>query len=58
MLFEWDIAKNETNKQKHGVAFEKAKSVFDDPYHLIFPDRQHSTEENDSFALGLWAMVY
>ena len=30
MEFEWDNHKNELNKEKHGVSFEEAKSVFDD----------------------------
>lgn len=31
MLFTWDPAKNERNKIKHGISFELAKLVFDDP---------------------------
>jgi len=29
--FEWDDAKAETNLKKHGVTFEEASTVFDDP---------------------------
>lgn len=28
LRFEWDAAKNETNKKKHGVSFEEAQTVF------------------------------
>ncbi len=31
MLFEWDEAKNRTNRAKHEVSFETATLVFDDP---------------------------
>jgi uncharacterized DUF497 family protein len=31
MLFEWDENKNRINKTKHGVDFETAALVFDDP---------------------------
>ena len=29
--FEWDEAKNERNKTKHGIDFETAQLAFDDP---------------------------
>jgi len=32
--FEWDRAKAESNLRKHGVAFEAACGVFDDPFAL------------------------
>ena len=31
MIFEWDDNKNRTNKLKHGLDFEVAATVFDDP---------------------------
>jgi uncharacterized protein len=31
MIFEWDEGKNRINKVKHGVDFETASHVFDDP---------------------------
>jgi uncharacterized DUF497 family protein len=34
ILFEWDEAKAEANRRKHGVSFEVAKLVFADPYAL------------------------
>lgn len=39
VLFEWDPAKAETNQRKHGVSFEDALQVFDDPYSLAEQDR-------------------
>lgn len=29
--FEWDENKNKTNIKKHGISFERAKSIFDNP---------------------------
>lgn len=32
--FEWDEKKNQANLKKHGINFETAQLVFDDPRHL------------------------
>jgi uncharacterized protein len=32
MRFEWDEAKNRSNLRKHGIDFETASLVFDDPF--------------------------
>jgi uncharacterized protein len=29
--FEWDPAKNASNRRKHGISLEEAAAVFDDP---------------------------
>ena len=34
MEFSWDENKNESNLIKHGLSFETAKLVFEDPFHL------------------------
>ena len=39
MLFEWDEAKARTNLSKHGVSFDLAKRVWNDPLHVVVPDR-------------------
>lgn len=39
--FEWDEAKAHENLVKHGVAFEEAATVFDDPNALDAPDMLH-----------------
>lgn len=44
MLFSWDEAKNQSNRLKHGVSFETAKHVFDDPLHLSRQDRAEGGE--------------
>lgn len=39
MHFEWDREKARSNFAKHGVTFELAKRVWDDPRHLLVFDR-------------------
>ena len=39
MRFEWDEAKNRTNRDKHHVSFETASEIFDDPIHVSRPER-------------------
>jgi uncharacterized DUF497 family protein len=43
--FVWDEAKSRANKAKHGVSFEAAKLVFDDPFQFSVPDRGEHGEE-------------
>lgn len=40
MQFTWDERKNRANRRKHGISFETAALVFDDPYHLSTQDRE------------------
>lgn len=48
MTFEWDEAKNERNKAKHGgIGFEMAVRVFLDEKRIEKYDRLHSTEMED-----------
>ena len=44
MLFDWDPAKNRLN-QRHGLSFEHALEVFDDPFNLTFFDRTKAGED-------------
>lgn len=37
--FEWDDAKAESNRQKHGVAFSTAIQAFGDPFRQTYPER-------------------
>lgn len=39
MQFEWDEEKNRINKRKHGISFEIAMRVWDDPLHWTYFDR-------------------
>ena len=45
MRFVWDERKNRTNQARHGVGFETALRVFDDPLHLSIQDRIEEGEE-------------
>ena len=52
MNFNWDDDKAARNLRKHGVAFEVAEKVWDDPTHLILFDRYENDEER-WHAIGL-----
>ena len=45
MRVEWDQAKNEINQTKHGIDFETAQLVFDDPCCVTFVERVTDGEE-------------
>lgn len=51
-IFEWDEEKNELNKSKHGISFEKATEVFDDPDRVEYFDELHSDEEDRWIVIG------
>ncbi|MFP4031499.1 MAG: BrnT family toxin [Desulfococcaceae bacterium] len=50
--FEWDQWEAEKNIQKHGVAFEEAKTVFGDRLAFIFDDPMHSFNEEREIIMG------
>ena len=53
MQFEWDEAKNEFNKRKHGVSFYTAQKAFKDPHRIIAEDLDHSvSDEKRYFCFG------
>jgi uncharacterized DUF497 family protein len=45
MAFAWDEAKDRVNRRKHGVSFETAVLVFDDPHVVSYPERNVDGEE-------------
>lgn len=45
MCFAWDEAKNRSNLIKHGISFETARLVFEDPHALSDQDRVVGGEE-------------
>ncbi len=53
LKFEWDELKNRSNRKKHGVWFEEAQQVFDDPNAILYFDKDHSDEEDRFILLGL-----
>lgn len=52
MRFDWDEEKARSNRRKHGVSFEEAKTVFEDPLAAIFEDDRHSAEERREIIIG------
>ena len=52
MIFEWDAEKAAHNFRKHGIRFEEARPVFNDPLAWIFNDEAHSSEENREIIIG------
>ena len=53
MEFEWDPKKAEANKQKHGVSFHEAATVFGDSLAITFTDPDHSIDEDRYLTFGL-----
>ena len=51
--FEFDPAKAASNLKKHGVPFNEAITVFDDPLASTLPDDQHSIDENRFVTVGM-----
>lgn len=51
MRFEWDIRKNQSNRAKHGVRFDVAELVFQDPLRREF-DSQLTGDEERWISIG------
>ena len=45
MRYEWDPEKDRTNREKHGVSFAEAATVFLDPLQVTVVDERYSIEE-------------
>lgn len=58
LIFEWDESKARFNLRKHKISFDEAKTVFDDPYLLTFPDDNHSETENRFLNIGLSSRLH
>ena len=52
MPFEWDSEKAVENLRKHGVPFEEAETVFDDPLSKTLLDPDHSEGEEHYLEIG------
>lgn len=53
LIFEWDKSKSNRNLKKHGVDFEEAKTIFNDPFAITIDDPDHSGEEDRYLDIGL-----
>lgn len=51
-MFSWDARKAISNHEKHGVSFEEAATIFDDPSALDWKDAAHSVGEVRRKRLG------
>ena len=52
LVFEWDPRKARINQHKHGVSFDEASTIFDDPLARIFADEDHSNGEEREIIVG------
>jgi uncharacterized protein len=50
--FEWDPLKATKNLRNHGVSFDEARTVFNDPLARIFDDPEHSADEAREIIIG------
>ena len=50
--FEWDDEKAKSNLKKHGVGFEEASTIFNDPNIATILDPDHSKDEERFISIG------
>lgn len=50
--FEWDKRKAALNLRKHGITFDEASTVFNNPLACIFDDEDHSGDEPREIIIG------
>jgi hypothetical protein len=55
LTFEWDEVKATNNLTKHGISFEEAKTIFNDPLSISIPDPDHSADEMRYIDIGMSA---
>jgi len=52
MKYEWNEDKNKLNQEKHGISFEEAKEVFEDPFQISKLDCRFSYFEERWITVG------
>ena len=52
MKSDWDDKKNAANIKKHGISFEEAAEVFDDPFHISLLNERFDYNEERWITLG------
>ena len=52
MDLEWDAGKARRNARKHGITFEEATTVFQDPFEVTVFDPDHSIAEDRYLSVG------
>ncbi len=53
MQFEWDSEKDKINQAKHGIKFQTAKLIFNDPNRIELYDEAHSDFEERYITIGM-----
>lgn len=53
MRFEWNEQKNQRNTAKHGISFEEARGVFEDPLHVSLLDHRFNYFEERWVTIGI-----
>jgi len=53
LIFEWDEEKADANLKKHGVGFDEARTIFNDPFSITIYDPDHSVNEHRYIDIGL-----
>jgi uncharacterized DUF497 family protein len=61
MIFDYDKQKSITNKEKHGVDFQQAKELWEDPDCIVIPAR--TTGESRYLLIGkldneIWSAIF
>jgi uncharacterized DUF497 family protein len=57
MNFDWDNNKNQSNIAKHGISFEEAIAIFDDPNILNYEDTRFNYGETRFVSIGQIILV-
>jgi hypothetical protein len=52
LIFEWNENKTKANLRNHKVSFDEAKTIFNDPNIITFPDELHSQDEERLISIG------
>ena len=53
IIFEWDDKKEKSNKRKHGISFEEARTAFYEENAIQYFDPDHSNDEDRFILLGI-----
>lgn len=51
--FEWHQEKAKENLKKHGISFDEAKTIFNDPFSITITDPEHSLDQERYIDIGL-----
>jgi uncharacterized DUF497 family protein len=51
--FEWDPKKAQSNRERHGISFDEAATIFLDPLAITIYDPDHSETEERWITMGI-----